>query len=121
MKTKFIAISLILIGLSSVACRHTEEVLIDQEDQLSLQPEDNQMASKDSTSVGFETNDPPKDPPRDGSHWKTTSGNNDTIKVTPKSFTGIISLDSPSSTTEVIDNGPKDPPRDGSHWRGTGK
>lgn len=113
MKTKFIAVSLIAINLVSISCRQDDEMLVEQE-ELSLQPE-SQMA-KDSVSVSFESTDPPKDPPRDGTHWRTSSDGKDSIKVTPKTFTGL-SLDAPVSSTEVIDNGPKDPPKDGTHWR----
>lgn len=113
MKLKLTTFSLILIGLTSIACRQGESLIEDE--QLSLHQEENQMSAKDSTSAspGFENNDPPKN----GTHWKTAS-DEDTIKViNPKNFVGGL-LDPNSSIGAVIgDDEPKDPPKNGTHWR----
>lgn len=113
MKTKIIAISLVTIGFSSIACRETDEMLIENEQQhLSLQAEKTQAtsnsgsqwriskANENSMKIDMsilEANNedcpppppPSPNPPRDGSHWLTSN----------------------------TDDCPKDPPRDGSHWR----
>ncbi|MCD1117109.1 hypothetical protein [Chryseobacterium turcicum] len=113
MKTKIIAISLIAIGLSSIACRENDEMLVENEQQqLSLQAEKTQAtsnsgsqwriskANENSIKIDMsllEANSkedcpppppPPQNPPRDSSHWRTLS------------------------TDDC-----KEPPRDGSHWR----
>lgn len=111
MKLKLTTFSLMLIGLASIACRQGEETF-DQEEQVSLHENENQMSAKDSTSTGFENNDPPKN----GTHWKTTA--EDTIKIiTPKSFIGGALDPNSSGSTIIDDTQPQDPPKNGTHWR----
>ena len=100
-----------LIGLASTACRQAEETLIEDE-QVSLHQDENQMSARDSTSTGFENNNPPKN----GTHWKTNS--KDTIKVIPpKSLVGNLTMDPTNSSSTIIDDQPQNPPKNGTHWR----
>ncbi|MFL9832479.1 hypothetical protein [Chryseobacterium terrae] len=108
MKTNLITISLVIIGLSVFSCRQSEEMLIDQEEQISVL--DNQNAAKeDSTSTPntFENNDPPKN----GTHWKIKD---DSIKTPTKSFENLKS-DSLIYSVSINEN---DPPKNGTHWKG---
>lgn len=111
MKTKLTAVSLVLVGLAMTSCRQTEDMLVEQDEQVLLYNDQNQVTAKDSTSttITFENNDPPKN----GTHWRTAT---DTIKIsapiTPKSSMGT----SNSSGFELEDE-PKDPPKNGTHWR----
>ncbi|MCX8525000.1 hypothetical protein OF897_13860 [Chryseobacterium formosus] len=105
MKTKLIAISLIAIGVCITACRQSDDNLLEDDIQSSAQS--NQTESQRPVNDSLAT-----DPPRDGSHWKTT----DSVKVNPpKNF--ILKSDSIKLSVGIDDNGPKDPPRDGSHWK----
>lgn len=104
MKKTIISISLIAIGLSSIACRETDEMLIENEQQqLSLKARStsnigSQLRISNENPIKIDTNtleatnekdcDEPKDVPKDGTHW-------------------IISSDDDC----------KDPPKDGTHWR----
>lgn len=110
MKTKLTAVSLILVGLAMTSCRQTEEMLVEQDEQVLLYDNQNQVTAKDSAATsGVAENDPPKN----GTHWRTAT---DTIKIsapiTPKSSMGT----SNSSGFELEDE-PKDPPKNGTHWR----
>ena len=106
MKTKFIVLSLIAVGISTISCRQDDENPVEDTFQSSLKQNSNEELQKnggDSLVVeGLET-----DPPRDGTHWKVDEAN-ETKKI-----------DSLSLLFEVNpDNGPKDIPRDGTHWKG---
>jgi hypothetical protein len=99
MKTKIIAISLIAIGLSSIACRETDEMLIENEQQqLSLQSEKTQAISNS------------------GSHWRISKANENLIKID-------MSLLEANGTAKECPPPPPpapDPPRNGTHWRTSG-
>lgn len=95
MKTKIIAISLIAIGISSIACRETDEMLVENEQQqLSLQSEKTQVTSNS------------------GSHWRISKANENSIKI------DMSSLEANSKEKECPPPPPppQNPPRDSSHW-----
>ncbi|AZB29050.1 hypothetical protein [Chryseobacterium balustinum] len=92
MKTKIIAISLIATGLSSIACRETDEMLVENEQQqLSLQSEKTQATSNS------------------GSQWRISKANENLIKID-------MSLLEANGTAKECPPSP-DPPRNGTHWR----
>lgn len=104
MKTKFIALSLIVAGICITSCRQDDENPAEETFQSSLKEnstEESQRVGKDSISIeSLET-----DPPRDGAHWKV-----DEIIETVKTDSTLI----PKFN---LDNGPKDPPKESSHWK----
>lgn len=113
MKTKIIAISLIAICLSSIACRETDEMLVENEQQqLSLQSEKTQVTSNS------------------GSQWRISKANENLIKIDMSLLEANSKKDCPPPpppspnpprdgthwlTSDTDDC--KDPPRDGTHWR----
>lgn len=115
MKTNLITLSLILIGLSSIACRQDENGLIDDEQVNAAQTLDKSSAtqkgsSEDSLSLNLDT---VGDPPKNGTHWKIS----DSIKIdAPKDISGLSSINISSGTISAEE--PTDPPKNGTHWKG---
>ncbi|WP_157444095.1 MULTISPECIES: hypothetical protein [unclassified Chryseobacterium] len=96
MKTKIIAISLIAIGLSSIACRETDEMLIENEQQqLSLQSEKTQATSNS------------------GSHWRISKANENLIKIDMSLLEANTKKECPPPPPPPPS---PNPPRDTSHW-----
>lgn len=96
MKTKIITISLIAIGLSSVACRENDEMLMENEQQqLSLKSQKTQQATFNS-----------------GSQWRIYSANENSLKID-------MSLLEANKEKECPPPPPPspDPPRNSTHWR----
>lgn len=106
MKTKFIALSLIVAAVCTISCRQDDESLAEETLQSSLKEnvsKETQRNVNDSLSLeNLET-----DPPRDGAHWKV-----DEVKGTKK----LDSLSLLLQATPYIE--PTDPPKDGAHWKG---
>jgi hypothetical protein len=102
MKTNLITIGLVLVSLSIISCRQSEEMFIDQEEQISAF--DNNASRLDST-VTFDNNEPPKT----GTHWKVMG---DSIKTPPK-FENFKN-DSLSYSSNIDEN---EPPKTGTHWK----
>jgi len=114
MKTNLITLSLILIGLSSIACRQDENSLIDDEQVNATQTLDKSSttqkgSSEDSLSLNLDT---VGDPPKNGTHWKIS----DSIKADiPKNISGLNSIN--TSSEIFLDEEPTDPPKNGTHWK----
>ncbi|WP_228459798.1 hypothetical protein [Chryseobacterium muglaense] len=114
MKTNLITLSLILIGLSSIACRQDENGLMDDEQVNTAQASDKssetqRVNSEDSLAVNLDTGG---DPPKNGTHWKIS----DSIKVnTPKNISDLSSITIPPAT--ILEEEPTDPPKNGTHWK----
>ncbi|MBW7674341.1 hypothetical protein [Chryseobacterium chendengshani] len=74
MVQKYFFISIMLMGLTLISCRQSEELSTNEEVTTNLQNitakdqggENPAEAARDSTDVGGEINDPPKS----GTHWK---------------------------------------------------
>ena len=106
MKTKFIVLSLIAVGISTISCRQDDENPVEDTFESSLKQNSNEELQKNSGDSlvveGLET-----DPPRDGTHWKVDE------------VTGIKKIDSLSLNFQLgLETGPEDPPRNGTHWKG---
>ncbi|MCX8532400.1 hypothetical protein [Chryseobacterium luquanense] len=101
---------MLLIALSSIACRQDE--VLQENEEITSSMSDATIVARDSIpSTGI--SDPP---PKDKDHWKTTS--EDTIKTPPK----VIDISAFGSNFDIAiiptdENGPKDPPKDKDHWR----
>ncbi|WP_144281663.1 hypothetical protein [Chryseobacterium echinoideorum] len=120
MKNKFIAFSLAIIGICTVACRQSDESFEEDFKISKENVEEPQMTARDSSATGMI----PGDPPRNGTHWRTAGKNKDNPKDHPKDTPEqgnliVVQRDSLNSSTEIIDdgNGGGDPPRNGTHWR----
>lgn len=96
---KNILIGLVFIGLTTISCRQTDEILVENEHYSLSQEKSNDSTSSFKKFIGDEPkqisldnkkNDCGQDVPRDGSHWLTANNNDDC---------------------------PKEPPKDGSHWK----
>lgn len=121
MVQKYFFIVMSIIGVTLISCREDDN-LISQEDKTNLlenkvsrEDENQNSANKsDSTEVGIDPNDPPKngthwrgrdsiiisnnettDPPKNGTHWKIE----DSIKVS------------------IPNDNTVDPPKNGTHWK----
>lgn len=114
MKNKFIAFSLAIIGICTVACRQSDENFDDDFKASKENLEEPQMSARDSTGVN------PGDPPRNGTHWRIVSQNKEkeNPKETPEQGLIVIKRDTINTpTTDIGDTGGGDPPRNGTHWR----
>jgi len=113
MKNKFIAFSLAIIGICTVACRQSDENFDEDFKASKENVEEPQMTARDSTGIN------PGDPPRNGTHWKIAGKNKENPKETPESGSLLVikrdTINAP--TTDIGDNGGGDPPRNGTHWR----
>lgn len=114
MKNNFIALSLAIIGICTVACRQSDENF-DDDFNSKENIEESQMTARDSSATEIN----PGDPPRNGTHWRVAAQNKENPKETPEKG-NLIKKDSISnSLIGIIDdgNGGGDPPRNGTHWR----
>ncbi|WP_312345177.1 hypothetical protein [Chryseobacterium binzhouense] len=118
MKNNFIALSLAIIGICTVACRQSDENF-DDDFNSKENIEVSQMTARDSSATEIN----PGDPPRNGTHWRAAGKNKENAKdpkETPVAGS-LIKKDSIINNTSIgiIDdgNGGGDPPRNGTHWR----
>lgn len=106
MKTKFIALSLIVAGICIASCRQDDENPAEETIQSSLKQDSTEELQKNGNdSMVVENSE--TDPPRDGAHWKVDEIKTENVKV-----------DSTLLPKFNLDNSPTDPPRDGAHWKG---
>lgn len=119
MKNKFIAFSLAIIGICTVACRQSDESFDEDFKASKKSFEEPQMTARDSSATGMN----PGDPPRNGTHWRAASENKENGKENPKDTPekgSVIKKDSVINNTSIgIIGGNEggDPPRNGTHWR----